>query len=133
MFRIEKANQAIALVAPITKDIIAKMAETQRLHAEVKHEKGKPEASEVEMLEKLRHAEKLLNEVEHHMKELSDVGVLFKDFQLGVVDFPCRYENRTVYLCWMYGEKEIRAWHEIHEGFTERKDITPAFFEMARV
>lgn len=43
----------------------------------------------------------------------------------GLVDFPTRFEGRTVYLCWRKGEPEIVAWHEVEGGFAGRVPLTP--------
>lgn len=42
----------------------------------------------------------------------------------GLVDFPTRFEGRTVYLCWRLGEERILAWHEVDAGFAGRRPLT---------
>lgn len=44
--------------------------------------------------------------------------------EYGLVDFPTRYEGRTVYLCWQRGEPEIAAWHEVDGGYAGRRPLT---------
>lgn len=41
-----------------------------------------------------------------------------------LVDFPTRFEGRTVYLCWRRGEPEIVAWHEVDGGYKGRRPLT---------
>ena len=55
-------------------------------------------------------------------------GVRFPEGGLehGLVDFPTRFQGRTVYLCWKRGEPGILAWHEVDGGFNGRKPLTPA-------
>lgn len=43
----------------------------------------------------------------------------------GLVDFPTRFEGRTVYLCWKRGEEGIEAWHEVDGGYAGRRPLTP--------
>lgn len=50
-------------------------------------------------------------------------GVLIKDVNLGLLDFPALKEGREVYLCWQYGEGEIAFWHEVEAGFAGRRPI----------
>lgn len=126
-FTVEEANRSLTLVTPIVGDILRKMHEAQILHNEVKMEKIKPDISEVSLLDKLRRAEKLLNEVEYNMKELESVGAIFRDFSVGVIDFPCMYMGRLVYLCWMKGEKSVKMWHEAGESFSQRKVVDESF------
>lgn len=126
-FTLAEANRSLALIRPIVSDILSKMAEAERIHVEVKKEKSLPEMRETVLLEKINRTEKLLNEVEYHMKELERVGALLKDLKLGLVDFPCLYDGRVVYLCWKFDETEITAWHEVDKGFDERKPVDESF------
>ncbi len=54
---------------------------------------------------------------------MQDTGVLIKDVNLGLLDFPALKDGREVYLCWQYGEGEIAFWHEIEAGFAGRQPI----------
>lgn len=57
-------------------------------------------------------------------KELSTRGVLLKDIDKGLIDFPTiRNNGEEVYLCYMLGEPEIRYWHHIDDGFSGRRDL----------
>lgn len=53
-----------------------------------------------------------------------DTGVLIKDVNIGLLDFPALKDGREVYLCWQYGEGEIAYWHEIEAGFAGRQPIS---------
>jgi hypothetical protein len=55
--------------------------------------------------------------------QIQDLGVLIKDINLGLLDFPALKDGREVYLCWQYGEGEIAFWHEIEAGFAGRQPI----------
>ncbi|HIH58391.1 MAG TPA: DUF2203 domain-containing protein [Nanoarchaeota archaeon] len=58
-----------------------------------------------------------------YLTELLTMGVIIKDIRLGIVDFYAKYEGRSIHLCWRIGEKEIKYWHEINEGFVGRQPI----------
>ena len=55
--------------------------------------------------------------------EIDSIGVQVKDLDIGLLDFPCEVEGRTVLLCWKLGEKSISHWHGTDEGFASRKPI----------
>ena len=55
--------------------------------------------------------------------QIQDLGVLIKDINLGLLDFPALRDGREVYLCWQYGEGEIAFWHEVEAGFAGRQPI----------
>lgn len=126
-FTIEEATKALTLVRPIVMDILHKMQLAQQKHEEVKIEKSRVQINEVELLVKLREAEKLLNEIEYHMKELESIGVLLKDLRTGFVDFPCLHAGRIIYLCWIPEENSVSHWHEVNQSSSERKIIDSSF------
>ena len=55
--------------------------------------------------------------------DLHELGVLVKDLDLGLVDFPTLRDGEEVLLCWRVGEDEIRYWHGLEEGFAGRKEL----------
>jgi hypothetical protein len=55
--------------------------------------------------------------------QIQDMGVLIKDINLGLLDFPALRDGQEVYLCWQYGEGEIAFWHEVEAGFAGRQPI----------
>lgn len=71
-------------------------------------------------------ASKLVREFERLdalIHQVQDTGVLFKDINLGLLDFPALRNGREVYLCLKHGEKDIEFWHEIEAGYAGRRPI----------
>jgi hypothetical protein len=67
--------------------------------------------------------EKAIPRVKDTLAEIDATGVQVKDLDIGLLDFPCQVEGRTVLLCWKLGEKGITHWHDTSEGFSGRKPI----------
>ena len=57
------------------------------------------------------------------VEELQRLGVLVKDLDRGLVDFPALRGDEEVLLCWQVGEDEIAYWHGVDEGFAGRKPL----------
>ena len=55
--------------------------------------------------------------------EIDSIGVQVKDLDIGLLDFPCEVDGRTVLLCWKLGETSITHWHGTEEGFAGRKPV----------
>ena len=55
--------------------------------------------------------------------ELQRLGVLVKDLDRGLVDFPCVHRGREILLCWELGEDEVAWWHGTEEGFAGRRPL----------
>ncbi len=54
---------------------------------------------------------------------LENTGVVVKSIEQGLLDFPSKRFEEEVWLCWKYGEIEIKFWHEKDSGFMGRKPI----------
>ena len=54
---------------------------------------------------------------------IQDTGVLIKDINIGLLDFPALRNGREVYLCWQHGEEDIAYWHEVDAGYAGRQPI----------
>ena len=55
------------------------------------------------------------------------LGILVKDLDIGLIDFPALYRGKEVYLCWRLGESDIGYWHPVDEGFAGRRAIDADF------
>ena len=54
---------------------------------------------------------------------LADRGILLRDPETGLVDFPAERDGEQVFLCWRLGEDHV-AWYHGHEaGFSARKPL----------
>lgn len=63
---------------------------------------------------------KSLQNISANLQAIHELGVLVKDVDLGLCDFPHLRDGRIVYLCWKFGEKEIQWWHETTTGYKDR-------------
>jgi hypothetical protein len=55
--------------------------------------------------------------------QIKDMGVLLKDADKGLCDFPYMKNGRVVYLCWQLEEERIEYWHDIETGFAGREPL----------
>ena len=55
--------------------------------------------------------------------QIKDLGVLLKDAEKGLCDFPYLRQGKVVYLCWQLGEENIGYWHDIEAGFAGREPL----------
>jgi len=62
-------------------------------------------------------------EIHKAVDELHKMGVLLRDIEQGIVDFPHVREGREVLLCWRLGEARVQYYHELDTGFRERKPL----------
>ena len=66
-----------------------------------------------------RHQQTLKDEVEY----LAERGILLRDPETGLVDFPAERDGERVLLCWRLGEDDVGYFHTEHSGFSGRKPL----------
>jgi len=64
-------------------------------------------------------------EIARLVGELQDDGVIVRDPERGLVDFPAvAASGETYLLCWLDGEESIEWWHWPHAGFSGRTPLS---------
>jgi hypothetical protein len=120
-FTLQEANQALTVIRPlvdeiqaIRQEILARQPEVWPVVERSAGNGGSQAASE--MIKEFERLDVLVHQIQ-------EAGALFKDINLGLLDFPALKDGREVYLCWKYGEGDIAFWHEIEEGYAGRQPI----------
>ena len=61
--------------------------------------------------------------VKADIERLAEQGILLRDPETGLVDFPGEREGRRVFLCWRMGEDRVSHWHDVDSGFAGRRPL----------
>jgi hypothetical protein len=125
VFTVEEANRTLPLVSRIVEDIVRDYArwkeKVDAFEVEVARAPRGETGSEAVRLE--QEALVLAAEIERCVGELAELGIEFKGFDIGLVDFPGEREGRPVYLCWRLGEAQVEYWHDLETGFAGRQPL----------
>ena len=54
---------------------------------------------------------------------IRELGVLLKDLDMGLLDFPHEREGRIVFLCWHPPEESVEYWHDLDAGYAGRQPL----------
>ena len=65
----------------------------------------------------------ILDAFQQAVRDIEELGVVVKDLDVGLCDFPHQREGRVVYLCWKQDEEEVSWWHDLDSGFAGRQPI----------
>lgn len=65
----------------------------------------------------------LMRRVKRSVERIQGTGVLVKDLDRGLLDFPAERDGRIIFLCWQYGEPTVAYWHDIDAGFAGRQPL----------
>ncbi len=75
------------------------------------------------LAEKRVERETLAGTLRDAVERIQETGCVVKDLEQGLLDFPSRRGDETVFLCWKLGEERIGYWHGLEEGFAGRKPL----------
>jgi hypothetical protein len=119
-FTVEEANAAIERVAPMLeklRDAKAELLDTEAREAltEAAPTNGGGEAG--------KQVGEAFLEVRRILVELTEAGIVVRDVDRGLIDFPSVRDGQEVYLCWQLGEDRVAWWHDLESGFGGREPL----------
>ncbi len=128
IFTLEQANATLPLVraivrdlADLSRDVLERRERLAFLLAGREGDAKDLYRDELSQVEQELHKDN--DRLRDYVRELQELGVEPKNGPEGLVDFRCLMDGRVVYLCWKYGEPEIRFWHELEAGFAGRQKL----------
>ncbi len=62
-------------------------------------------------------------EVRRLLETIEQSGIVLRDIDRGLVDFPTVMDGREVYLCWELGEDDVGYWHDMDAGYGGREPL----------
>jgi hypothetical protein len=123
-----EANRLLAEVRPIAEAMVGHRraytvatARRARLVSRIAGNGGDFDPQEPRAVEE--DVERESAEVVRCVAQLERLGVVVKDLDRGLVDFPALRDGEEVLLCWQVGEDEVAFWHGLEEGFAGRKPL----------
>ena len=125
MFSFFTTNEANAALPDVIKKFeyaLAKNAEVKKIEQELQLSISTTNTFEsyVTIKQRLNSA---ITKFYESVEILENTGVVVKSIEQGLLDFPSKRFDEEVWLCWKYGETEIKFWHEKDSGFMGRKPI----------
>ena len=125
LFSVEQANAMLPLLRRIVEDVVIGYRRWQERVREFEVVTASSRADQPdERAEELQaEAQRLATESDGFIAELTSLGVEFKGFDAGLVDFPAVLAGRPVYLCWRLGEPSVQYWHDRDAGFDGRRPL----------
>ena len=121
-FTTNEANEALPDVIKKFEYALAKQNEVKKLEQQLQMSVSTTNSFEeyVTLKQQLNSA---ITKFYEAVEILESTGVVVKSIEQGLLDFPSKRFDDEVWLCWKYGETEIKFWHEKDSGFMGRKPI----------
>jgi hypothetical protein len=64
-----------------------------------------------------------LDTLRREVESITGRGIVLRDPETGLVDFPAVVEGQDVFLCWRLGEDRVAYWHGPEGGFAGRRPL----------
>ena len=121
-FTTNEANAALPDVIKKYEYALAKQTEVRKIEQQLQMVVSTTNSFEeyVTLKQKLN---SMITKFYESVEILENTGVVVKSVEQGLLDFPAKRFDEEVWLCWKYGETEIKFWHEKDSGFMGRKPI----------
>lgn len=65
----------------------------------------------------------LSQKVAEQLAWFNDDGIMVRDVEQGLVDFPAKRDGEDILLCWKLGEESVAFWHYPDTGFEGRQPL----------
>jgi len=86
--------------------------------------RGEEEAVGAEDLRRVRlRMQGVIDQMQAGVARIDELGIMLRDIETGLVDFPALVSGRQVWLCWRLGEEAVDWWHELSTGFESRRPL----------
>ena len=121
LFTLDQANQLLLTLRPLVDELITTRDQIVTIRPELDSgvQKALGNGASKATGELLR----LFRRIERLIKKVHSYGVLVKDVDEGLLDFPSEKDGRVVFLCWKHGEASIAHWHDLDTGFGGRQPL----------
>ncbi|HEU5461818.1 MAG TPA: DUF2203 domain-containing protein [Nitrososphaeraceae archaeon] len=128
LFTVDKANTILPKVKKRFDEILCCKNNVMDIQEELQNLSDSNSSFEkfIKKKQELNHA---VTSLYNLIQELEDMGVMIKSVDEGLLDFPSIRYDEEIWLCWKFGENQVKFWHRKEEGFMGRKPIPQEGFE----
>jgi hypothetical protein len=128
LFTVDEANALLPDIKPAVERLLGTFkeirAEIEAAAVQANLPLGSPDLAR--HLEARAVAPRLFERVKMLIEQIHSNGCLVNGPEVGLIDFPCLFNNEIVFLCWKYGEPGVAHWHRIPDGFAGRRPLLDA-------
>lgn len=127
-FTLDEANAAVEELRPV----VERMVEHRRRFLAAQHQRSNlteqagsngGDLTPTDFAEVEEELELQASALARCIEQLQAAGVLVKDLDRGLLDFPSIRDGEEILLCWHLGEDEIEFFHGPEDGFAGRKPL----------
>ena len=61
--------------------------------------------------------------IEALLRHLDSLGIVVRDLDEGLIDFPTLRDGEPAWLCWKLSDGELGYWHTTRDGYASRRPL----------
>jgi hypothetical protein len=117
-FTVEQANEQVAWL----QDVLPRIRESRQVVlAGAQRIRGRAAGNGT--VEQPAQYSDALSSLRRDVTDLTERGIILRDPETGLVDFPSEREGRQILLCWRLGEDRVAFYHGPQSGFSSRRPL----------
>jgi hypothetical protein len=123
--RVYTVDEARALLPEVRATLIQLAIERRRAddaHEALHRHLGQAPADRVRQRLEAETAERRAR-VRALLSHLESLGIVVRDLETGLVDFPTVREGELAWLCWRIDDPQLSFWHTTREGYASRRPL----------
>ena len=122
IYTLEEARAVLPQVRAILLQLAVERSRTEQAHEALHHRLRGDGDAEAESDDALHaRVEQLRAGMQALLTHLESMGILLRDVETGLVDFPAIRDGERVWLCWRLADPDVSFWHTTREGFASRR------------
>lgn len=127
IYSVDQANKALDELRPRVERVVEVKRRITDLMSEVNQFQARgalrdPEARRLHR-QTVSELEKLAVELRDLMHEVETYGVVLKDLDVGLLDFPTIMGGEPAYLCWKLGEGDVAFYYTVGSNYAKKRPI----------
>lgn len=120
IYSVEEARRLLPQVRATLLQLAVERRRADAAHAAL-HERHRGDGGGLEALDES--TADLRAGVRALLEHLEALGVVVRDLDEGLVDFPTVRDGEPAWLCWRLSDPELGYWHTTREGFASRRPL----------
>jgi len=127
-YGLDEANEQLAEVRPLLERLAAQRLDLIRLRDRAVTVGSGASADAEDTDDELRNLrlrmQGIIDQMQAAVSRIDALGIVLRDIETGLIDFPALVAGRQIWLCWRLGEGDVGWWHDLSSGFSARQPFS---------
>jgi len=119
---LSQAQKSIPVVSRLMRDAMKLKKTLDELNT-IEIEYDDTSSEDIDFIAMNKEFHRLSYQFYRKLEQIEFHGCMVKDVDMGLIDFISLFDGREICLCWRVGEENIEFYHEMDDGYANRKPV----------